>query len=79
MCSKFAQEILKNAYLLGFFPLGVLELLPLLGDLEPLLSVGDPGKLICNTLAETGEAGEPGLSGDLEQERIYYKHNAKCT
>lgn len=75
---SFVQEIKKN-YLLGFFPFGVLELLPLLADLELLLPVGDPGKLSRNTLTEGGETGEIVSSSNLKQEKIYCKLNAKCT
>lgn len=65
--------------MLDFFPFGVLELLPLLADLELLLPVGDSGKLSSNTLTEGGETGETVSSSDLKQERIYCKLNAKCT
>lgn len=71
--------------MLGFFPFGVLELLPLLADLELLLPVKDSGKLSCTTLTEGGEGGEGReteeivSSSDLKQERIYCKLNAKCT
>lgn len=58
--------------MLGFFPLGVLELLSLLSDLELLLPAGDPGKLICNTFTEIGgETGELGPSSDLEQKKRF--------
>lgn len=68
--------------MLGFFPFGVLELLPLLADLELLLPVKDSGKLSSNTLTEGGEGRETEeivSSSDLKQERIYCKLNAKCT
>lgn len=74
LCTRVLKK--KKAYLLGFFPLGMPELLPLLGALGLLLSGQDPNKLCC-TVSSVAEEVE--LSSDLEQERIYYKLNAKCT
>lgn len=62
---------------MSFFPLGMLELLPLL-DLELSLLAGGPGNLSSITLAVGGEMGIES-SSDLEQERIFYELNAKCT
>lgn len=78
ICVQNLYKRLKKIYLLGFFPFGVLELLPLLADLELLLAVKDSGKLSSNTLTEGVEGVETGeetvSSSDLKQERIYCKH-----
>lgn len=79
ICVQNLYKRLKKIYLLGIFPFGVLELLPVLADLELLLPVKDSGKLSCNTLTEGGETEEIVSSSDLKQERIYCKLNAKCT
>lgn len=56
----------------------MLELLPLLADLELSLLAGSPGNLSSITLAVGGEI-EIESSSDLEQEKIFCKLNAKCT
>lgn len=69
---------IKHVYLLSFFSLGMLELLPLLADLELSLAGEGSGNLSWITLAAGREAGFKS-SSDLEQERSFYKFNAKCT
>lgn len=65
--------------MLSFFSLGMLELLPLLADLElSFVAGGGSGNLSCITLAVGGD-WRVTSSSDLEQERIFCKLSAKCT
>lgn len=68
----------KNVYLLSFFSLGMLELLPLLADLELSPLASGSGNRSSITLAVGGEMGMES-SSDLEQERVSCKLKVKCT